>query len=449
MNFDASLIRATVLATQIRVTAEVARAGGNVSQVRILAETAYAAITAAVNAPVIALGVQAQLIKAAALTGQFLKIALFDDAFALSDQATFRMSRALEDLTAIADTVTVNLGKLEADQFAVIDQALVTLNKGLTDTLGLHDAQVISFGKNMVEPVGLSDPMAFRLSTARTDAFGAGEGGPGHSDYALDYVVDDYAYDNGPMITLTKGKSDAAALTDANTKLVNKGLQEPLTLTETISMYMRRTLTDSVGVTDDLDGALTTEDDQTMKLMKGFSETTVIGDTFARVVYFTRNPNDPVALVDQIIRRFTKALTDQAALADAATIRSSKPLADAAAVTDTKAINTGKTAADAAALSDAMQRLTNKGLTEAPAFTDALISRFSKSLADAGAITDAKGFSLTKPFADAGAMTDTTSVSFRPSKTDTTSFTDSGSICSQNYAGAYFAADFVGTKTIF
>lgn len=445
MQVEARYIRAAALAAQLRATPIVIGAASSVATLRILAEAAVVALTAAVNAPTIALGVQAQFIRAAALTGQFIKLLRPMDEVALNDQTSYHMARALEDITAIADLATVAYSKPVADAFTVSDQALAEVIKALSDTVGIADVKVISVGKALNEALALSDPMGYRLSTARADKILYREG-PGIDDYALGYFLEDYGYDGKPVFNLIKPRADAAALTDAITDVhFTKGLTETPALTDTLSRFIRRSISDQIFATDDFLGVANVDDDQVMSLRRGVSDAFVVGDTFARVVYFVRDFTDSAALTDSATQRFGKTAQDTVAFTDPATVKTSKPLADAFAATDSAAKSTAKAFADAGALADATTKSANKALADAGALTDSSIARTAKVLTDAGALTDSKAASLSKPAADSAAATDAATKSVGQNKTDSAALTDSGSARMQSYCDiTYFATDYVG-----
>jgi len=449
MDIQAGLIRVSALATQIRVTTEVTRAGGTVAQIRILATTAISALTAAINAPAIELGVQAQLIKAVALTGQFLKIINASDHFVASDQAAFSLARAFDDLIDIGDEMAMRYGKATADSFAVTDAQLAKVIKGLSDTLGLTDSHVVVMGKVIEEPFTVSDPIAKVLITSRSDAFGVADG-PGVDDYAIDYFLEDYTNDSKPLIRFIKGVADAGAITDASTRLTNKGLTEAPALTDALSRHISRQITDNVQATDDFFGEASLDDDEVMAFYKGVSDAFVVGDTFASVVFYVREFNDSAALIDAKTAYIGKALADIPELSDAAAISTAKPLADAATVADAPAKSVAKAFADNSNLTDVTVKSAGKSLSDAGALTDAAAHWYAKALADAGAVTDQESFLLSRSVSDAAGITDAPTKSASKTTTDSAALADSGSIRMQSYCDiTYFADDYVGVYTTF
>lgn len=421
-----------------------------VSAIRIVAENTTAKLAAAINATYITAGIQATLIKAAALTGQFLKLMFLDDAFLVSDQTAFVLQRQLEELGQIADEALIAYSKPVDDAAAVSDVYAAQVVKALGETLGFSDLVIKEFDKAVNEPVAITDPMAIKLTTSRADSFGVGEGGPGHSDYAIDYGPDDYAWSYGPAVLVAKPRSDSAGFTDSQLRMVNKGINDPVGLSETISRYIRRQLTDQVFATDDFLGAANLDDDEVMTLLKGFGDRVNLGDSFAYVAYFVRQPVETVLLADSITSFLRKTLSDAAAATDQATIRSSKTLADASNATDVATKSTNKTASDASNATDTTIKSLNKSLADSGALSDAAVRKLSRSVADSSAFSDAPAISLSRALADSAGTTDQTTLKVGAAKSDAASMTDSGVALVQSYVNSfYFASDYVGSKFTF
>jgi hypothetical protein len=353
MQFESTNIKATAVAVpELRATAVVVRAGGTIAALKIMAETAVTALTAAIYAPEMVLGVQAQIIKAAALTGYFLKYLQREDAAQFTDAMVLRLQRSLTELTLIADEARVTLGKGLSDSYALTDEYLVSVTKGLSDELGLTDSMVVAISRQLDEPVYIQDPIAKALSTGRDDHFTIDEG-PSKDPYAIDYFAsDDYAYSGRPHIKFIKGATDSGAFTDSHYKLVNKGLTEPLALTETMTRYMTRQLADNIGVTDDLDGVASLEDDQVMAFRKVITDTFAVGDTVFIVTSFVRNFTEAVSLSDAAYANMTKVLSDITGLSDTALFNLSRSVSDSSAASDAATKSIGKASSDSASVTD-------------------------------------------------------------------------------------------------
>lgn len=444
MQYDVRQIRVAAYASQIRATVQVARAGGAVAQVRILAERTVQALIAAINAPAIELGLQAQIIKAAAITGQFVEWIYANDQLGITDDKAFALQRHLSDIAGVAEQAVLLANKGLTDGFQFDDQAMVTATKGLADTLGFSDVLVMFMDRKLADQAAAQDLASIATSKPFADGFGWFEG-PGRAEYAIDYFLEDYAYEGAPAIQFIKARSDAAAFTDSSVRTVGKGLNEPLQLSETIGFHISRHIADSINITDDLDGVASLEDDQVISLRKAVTDLAAVTDSFVRVVYFTRSPVDPVSFTDSSVSRVGKAAADGASATDAPQLRTSKPLADASTVSDSAARASSKPLADAFALTDAYAKSTNKGLSDSGFTTDSITAFIGKAASDTINNTDLAAIALTRPTTDSFAVTDSAAKSAGKSVADGASVTDSGAFRMQDYCDiTYFAEDYVG-----
>lgn len=449
MFFSARQIRIAVDAVQLRATGKVARTSTNLATVRIVAQRAAVALAAALKAPAIELGLQAQLIKASALVGQFLFSLFPRDEVDMSDAMAFRLARQFDDIASASEQIALSTGKTVQDSFSAQEQAIITAVKGLSDAVGLADVRVQLFGKTAQDQAAATDSESFRLSRGISDGFEWYEG-PGRAEYAIDYFLEEYAYEGAPALTFIKGAQDASAFTDSSFRRVGKGLNEPLQLSETFARYMTRQIFEGLSVTDDFDGMATAEDDQVMALRKAVTDAAAMTDSFVRVAYFVRQPIDPVGTTDSTVSRFSKGLSDAPSTTDLLRFNLARPLADAFGTSDSARLTASKAASDAFSMTDATVKTAGKAITDPASTTDATAARVAKALADAAAITEQARFALSRTLADAYATTDTTNKNANKGIADVAAATDSGSIRMQSYCDiTYFAEDYVGIYTIF
>jgi hypothetical protein len=451
MQFSATKLKATATAVpNLKATAAVVRAGGTVATLKLLAQAAAAVLNAAVYAPALTLSVQAQLLKASAITGLFLRYLERVDEASLTDAATFRLQRSFEELTALADQATISLSRNLADSSAVTDAQIKAVLKGITDTCGFSDQVIVAFSKQTEEVLLVSDPIGKALSTGRSDTFYWGEG-PAIDEYAIDYFLEDYVWSGRPHIEFIKGVSDVAGnFTDSHLKTFTKGVDEPVALSETFVRRLSRSLTEDIRVTDDIDGNAMTDDEQVMELRKAVSDLFAIGDTVFILMSWVRTFDDTAAATDAKTVNFGKAVSDAPAATDAATVQVAKVLTDAYAVTDAAAKSTAKSFSDAYAATDAAVKTTNKVISDIGALTDAAYNNMTKALADTAGTTDQRTFSLSRSLADSGAATDSVGKTIAPAKTDSASLTDAGAVRMQSYCDiTYFAEDYVGVTFTF
>jgi hypothetical protein len=452
MQFNVVKLQATATAVpSLKATAVIVRAGGVVATLKLMAETAVAALSAAIHAPVMAIDVQVQLLKAEALTGWFLKYIEAADVATLTDAKVFRLQRALEELADIADEARVTFGKSLADSGALTDSNILTVIKGIADEIGLSDGIVMAIDRHTEDVLYVDDPIGKALSTNRADTFSWGEG-PDNDEYATNYFLEDYTWSGRPHIELIKGLADTAGnFTDQIDYIqFTKGLVEPLGLSETFSRYITRGLTDALAVTDDMDGVASLEDDQVMEYRKVVTDLFAVSDSVVVLMAWVRTPTDIAALSDSKVVTFTKGVDDPAALTDAATASVAKVLADATAAADSAAKELQRAVADDAAMTDATVKSANKNVEDVGATTDAAYNNMVKVLADSTSISETKLFSLSRPLSDSGAATDSVGKTVAPGKTDSASLTDAGAVRMQSYCDiTYFAEDYVGITFTF
>ena len=452
MQFNVVKLQATATAVpNLKATAVVVRAGGVAVTLKLMAESAIAALSAAIYAPAMAIDVQVQLLKAEALTGWFLKYIELADVATLSDAKVFRLQRALEELADIADEARITLGKNLADSGALTDSNILTVIKGIADEIGLSDGIVMAIDRQTEEVLYVDDPIGKAFSTSRADMFSWSEG-PALDEYAYDYFLEDYTWSGRPAIEFIKGLTDTAGnFTDQIDHIhFTKGLVEPLGLSETFARHITRGLSDALAVTDDMDGIASLEDDQVMEYRKVVTDLFALSDSVVVLMAWVRTPTDTAALSDSKVVTFTKGVNDPAALTDATTASVAKVLADAAAAADSAAKELRRGLADAYAVSDATVKSANKNVEDVGAATDAAYNNMVKVLADSTSISETKLFSMSRPLSDSGAATDSVGKTIAPGKTDSASLTDAGAVRMQSYSDiTYFAEDYVGVSFTF
>jgi hypothetical protein len=353
-------------------------------------------------------------------------------------------------LADIADLARISLRRGVSDSSALTDAHIKSVLKNITDTCGLSDQMVIALDRRTEEVLYVSDPIGKALSTGRSDTFYWGEG-PAIDEYAFDYFLEDYVWSGRPHIEFIKGVSDVAGnFTDSHYKVFTKGVVEPVALSETFVRRLSRSLSESIRVTDDLDGNAMTDDEQVMEFRKAVSDLFAIGDTVFILMSWVRTFDDTAAATDAKTVNFGKAVSDAPAATDAATVQVAKVLADAYAITDAAAKSTAKSFSDAYAATDAATKSANKVISDVGALTDAAYNNMAKALSDSAGITEQRVFSASKPLADSGAATDSVGKTIAPAKTDSASLTDAGAVRMQSYCDiTYFAEDYVGVTFTF
>jgi len=129
------------------------------------------------------------------------------------------------------------------------------------DVLGLTDTQAKAVGKSLTDSSGASDESSFGLGKQLDDSSG----------------FNDSAY-----LGFGSVKNDSSAASDEIYNFaIGKGLQDSSLVGENQNMDFHKFIEEVTGVTDDLDGEATADDDQEMTFTKVRSELSIVADSFA------------------------------------------------------------------------------------------------------------------------------------------------------------------------
>jgi hypothetical protein len=234
--------------------------------------------------------------------------------------------------------------------------------------------------------------------------------------------------------TLFKSFSDSASSSDEiNTKGVGKGLQESSTASESASLSTGKSLTDSGSAADTLnkldfgknpiDTPVSTDQINSFAMTKLLTNSVGVTDDLDGQAV----PDD-----DQTIQ-FVKARSEVAYVAESTAFSYGKPLSDSFAAAEAHTYSFGKISADTAVS------------------TEALSYAGGKSLTDSSAVTEATVIAFTRPLSDGSSAAEADVKSFGKSSSDSASSSDSGTLLNQDYVDNpyYFADDYVGAKRTF
>ncbi len=318
------------------------------------------------------------------------------DTSSVADDDTLFVGKGLADQPVAREQHAFSVGKPTSDAYTVSDLYSMEFGRGFSDAYEMSDVSVNAVYKNISDTVEVAEDTTFDLGNSLGNASGIQELAAKHFYKSLSYepyvpVPEQYfsgdyvLVDNGPAvatdsIALGPGKAlgDAAAAGDSFYRQVD----------------FTRYFSDSVGFTDDVDGAASILDDQEMQFYKFNSDT-------ARIA-------------EQIQRALARSITDAAALSEDAQISLNKTETDAAVTQDAASVSSGKSVADSSAISDSLARAFGNQLTDASAAGDSIANEPGKRLSN------------------------------------TTSFADAGSLRSQGFSDfTYFAEDFVGASRTF
>lgn len=265
---------------------------------RILASTATASVlgVGSVRASAITASVHAVVLAAKAQLGKYIVFLQFADSLSVSDVVTFILNRKIEDSTTVSDT------------------HIKAFRKGASDATSVSDLVAKSFRKRLDD-----------------------------SDYAEPgYFLEDYVSHGEDIVTV----SDIALLHPV------KGLSDTVQFSESVTRQFHKVLNDTVGVTDDLDGMVTVDDDQTMRFFKVLNDGVGVTDEFVRTVGYNRTFDDGAGVTDTLAKNCGKALADPVFASDVTALLVTKPFAEVMSISDNAIKTTTKAATDTVRATD-------------------------------------------------------------------------------------------------
>ena len=277
-------------------------------------------------------------------------------------------NRSLTETVLLSEITVLATTKVFADSFSVADTSPWVLEKAVAD------------------PLALSDTFSYAVSWKRT-----------FSDV---FVLDDTALINKDFYG---NKGNAFGVADDDTWDLNKGINDPLTIGDTITRTLdfSRSFSDPMSVTDapaiHFSTPLPTDymsvtDASTQNFNKGVPDTLSLGDTVSHTVSWNRTFNDTFVLDDAaLINKDYYGNKDNAfGVTDSNTWGFTKPLTDGFSVGDAVQLGASKNITpDTVSLTDSVQLGYSVGLTDSFAFTDPLAVDVSKVMTpDSMSISD-------------------------------------------------------------
>lgn len=278
-------------------------------------------------------------------------------------------------------------------------------------------------------------------------------------------------------------------------------------VSESIDILQTRGLSDSVQVTDDLNGAAE-GDDQILFSTKSRSETPAVGDVFARTVQYDRvfdnsgyiywdvetmgenpYPDDfnTVSFDESFSYSLSRGVADTASISESIFIQRVTALADtisvsedfsqditlikaeAPSISESYVASFNAVYADTANISEEEELTPSKGPSDSSGVSEQFVSAYTKVLSESPAASDEDfsldvtivkaetpsvsesfAFEFSTPVADNGSISESAVLSYSKNPSDTASATDTGFILGQDYCGIdYFSDDYVGIKRTF
>ena len=330
----------------------------------------------------------------------------------VDDDQTLLVSKTTADqVSNISDSDTLEVGKgLTEDKVAVDTLQPFVLGKRLDDIATAVEAHVRDFTKAPIEDeVDASEAYASEfVQEPHREQLRHTDGSSFLEDYVdRSYMVSGYAGVFIPQIDFFKQ------------------LDEPVTTDDVLSyaMLFERNFSDNANVTDDFDGDITSEDDQTMRFAKGLSD---------------------LARSAIIVNRDTiKALSDSSTASETLTHLTGKKLSDISSFSDIISAYNVKRLEDVFTTSDGIEKFDiEKLLNDTADATD--------DFDGVATAEDDQTMSFVTSRTETFSVGDSASPAAGKNLTESVSTSDSGSLRKTDYCDVlYFADVYVGTSATF
>lgn len=230
--------------------------------------------------------------------GDFLIFRFFFDALGLSDSESKSIGKTLDNSSITSDLALKGLNKASSDGFSASDVTSLDVGTSLIDSGAISDEiNFFAVGKGLNDSPNTSDQTAFSIGTTKTDAFSVSES---ISNSPNKVLADLSATADVKTLSLSKALADFYAVSDSHRSSFTKSTADSSAFSDTERKNFYKVITEAAGVTDDLDGAATANDDQDMTFVKVRSNLATITDL--------------VSIVKNTVFSDTSALTDSGSL---------------------------------------------------------------------------------------------------------------------------------------
>jgi len=213
--------------------------------------------------------------------GDFLIFRFFFDALGITDTPAKSVGKTLTDSQSLSDDSVVGVGKTASDTSSTADVVALGVTTAHSDSANFSDAiDTFSIGKIIQDSPSVGESIFIETAFNRehSDTFSAAES---ISLGAAKTFTDTYGATDSASVQFSKALVDSSAMTDAAALGQNKTLADSLGASENQNMDFHKFINEITGVTDDLDGEATANDDQEMTYTKVRSDLATIVDLFA------------------------------------------------------------------------------------------------------------------------------------------------------------------------
>ena len=213
--------------------------------------------------------------------GDFLIFRFFFDALGITDIPAKSVGKTVTDSQAVSDDSVVGVGKTVSDASSTADAVALGLGTAHSDAANFSDAiDTFAIGKTIQDSPSVGESIFIETAFNRehADTFSAAES---ISLGAGKILTDAYGATDSESFQFGKALADSSAMTDAAALAQNKTLADSSVTSDNQNMDFHKFIDEITGVTDDLDGEATANDDQEMTFTKVRSDLATIVDLFA------------------------------------------------------------------------------------------------------------------------------------------------------------------------
>jgi hypothetical protein len=195
-----------------------------VSYVKLQATIVYTKLCVAATAPYLTVSIQYVLLKAAAVTGQFIAYLEFFETVTLTDAAAVSVGKSLVDDISLEDQLSSTFTTNKEDSVSPADNAAVTAGLNKTDSVTSQDqVSDIAVGKELADIAEAADLHNIAFSKFLADIVTPSDtlAGIVFTDEEDDsVVVDDFPVTDDPELTIGKNLLDTTIASDAGLLLM-------------------------------------------------------------------------------------------------------------------------------------------------------------------------------------------------------------------------------------
>jgi len=211
--------------------------------------------------------------------GDFFIVKLFTDVFGATDVTTKATAKVLSDSSAASDAFSSGINKKLTDTSGTNDAVILGVGLNLNNNSSVGDSiNQIAIGKLFTDTGSSSDDTAVFTNKTKADAAAVQDV---TELLSVKSIAEGSATADSESMQFSKALVDAGAFSDSTLLVPTKVLSDSSVTSELQNMAFHKFVNENSGVTDDLDGEATTNDDQQMTYTKVRSDVAAIADVFA------------------------------------------------------------------------------------------------------------------------------------------------------------------------